>query len=239
MSQITVPKDIEKIFRKPGRGWTPPERDSVINWLSQLKKPLILTYIGRICQKYGGYEGEAAIDQAEDLWQEFCTPPQRQSISQLDKVIRAYDPTGADAAPFPKYLLTCLQNFCRRKMRKERKRQEISFSELLSGSSEGEEEEDIELEEIMDPQAARWRRPPEKYAEKKEFLSALERCLNNLRRDYKIVWILCDIEGRPYQEVVLILNRPLNTVKGWLHRARLKLRECLREKGYDEEGWLP
>ncbi|NJN27674.1 MAG: sigma-70 family RNA polymerase sigma factor [Cyclobacteriaceae bacterium] len=52
--------------------------------------------------------------------------------------------------------------------------------------------------------------------------------LNALAVDFRIVIILCDIEGFTYEEMSKILDIPIGTVRSRLHRARNLLREKLR-----------
>jgi RNA polymerase sigma-70 factor (ECF subfamily) len=52
--------------------------------------------------------------------------------------------------------------------------------------------------------------------------------LNALDVDFRTVIILCDLEGFSYDEMALILDIPLGTVRSRLHRARKLLREKLK-----------
>ena len=52
--------------------------------------------------------------------------------------------------------------------------------------------------------------------------------LNALAVDFRIVIILCDLEGFTYEEMSKILDIPIGTVRSRLHRARNLLREKLK-----------
>jgi RNA polymerase sigma-70 factor (ECF subfamily) len=52
--------------------------------------------------------------------------------------------------------------------------------------------------------------------------------LNALAVDFRIVIILCDLEGFTYEEMSKILDIPIGTVRSRLHRARNLLREKLQ-----------
>jgi RNA polymerase sigma-70 factor (ECF subfamily) len=52
--------------------------------------------------------------------------------------------------------------------------------------------------------------------------------LNSLDLDFRTVIILRDLEGFTYEEMSIILDIPLGTVRSRLHRARLLLREKLK-----------
>ncbi len=60
--------------------------------------------------------------------------------------------------------------------------------------------------------------------------------LNALGVDFRIVIILCDLEGFTYEEMSKILDIPIGTVRSRLHRARNLLKEKLgtyaKEMGY-------
>lgn len=60
--------------------------------------------------------------------------------------------------------------------------------------------------------------------------------LNALAVDFRIVIILCDLEGFTYEEMAKILDIPIGTVRSRLHRARNllkdKLAEYARKMGY-------
>ena len=52
--------------------------------------------------------------------------------------------------------------------------------------------------------------------------------INKLAPDFKIVILLCDIEGFTYEEIAKIVNIPIGTVRSRLFRARNMLKEELR-----------
>lgn len=53
--------------------------------------------------------------------------------------------------------------------------------------------------------------------------------LNTLDVDFRTVIILCDLEGFSYEEMALILDIPIGTVRSRLHRARNLLRAKLKK----------
>ena len=52
--------------------------------------------------------------------------------------------------------------------------------------------------------------------------------INNLAPDFKLVILLCDIEGFTYEEISKIVNIPIGTVRSRLFRARNMLKSQLR-----------
>jgi RNA polymerase sigma-70 factor (ECF subfamily) len=55
----------------------------------------------------------------------------------------------------------------------------------------------------------------------------VSRALNDLPVDYRLIVLLCDVEGFTYEEIAKIINIPIGTVRSRLHRARLLLKESL------------
>ena len=52
--------------------------------------------------------------------------------------------------------------------------------------------------------------------------------INALPVDFRVVILLCDIEGFKYEEISKILDIPIGTVRSRLHRARNLLKEKLK-----------
>jgi RNA polymerase sigma-70 factor (ECF subfamily) len=63
--------------------------------------------------------------------------------------------------------------------------------------------------------------------EARELGSAIERAIAGLRPEYRACILLRHVEGRAYEEISEVLDLPLGTVKTYIHRARLELRESL------------
>ena len=55
--------------------------------------------------------------------------------------------------------------------------------------------------------------------------------LSLLSEEFKIIMILRDIQELSYDNISIILEVPIGTVKSRLNRARLKLLDILKEKG--------
>jgi len=63
--------------------------------------------------------------------------------------------------------------------------------------------------------------------EARELGSAIERAIGALRPEYRSCILLRHVEGRSYEEIAATLDLPLGTVKTYIHRARIELRELL------------
>ena len=68
------------------------------------------------------------------------------------------------------------------------------------------------------------------------FEDDVKEALENLPYQFRLVVLLCDVEGFSYQEISSIINIPVGTVMSRLHRGRSLLRNRLtkyaRQKGY-------
>lgn len=63
--------------------------------------------------------------------------------------------------------------------------------------------------------------------------------LNSLSVDFKMIVLLCDVQGFTYEEIAAIIGIPIGTVRSRLYRARNLLKEKLRvyatKHGYKEK----
>jgi RNA polymerase sigma factor (sigma-70 family) len=64
-----------------------------------------------------------------------------------------------------------------------------------------------------------------------ELLREIRGALEELRVEYRAVFVLFHEQGQPYEEIAETLDRPVGTIKTWLHRARLEVLEKLRDRG--------
>jgi RNA polymerase sigma-70 factor (ECF subfamily) len=63
--------------------------------------------------------------------------------------------------------------------------------------------------------------------EARELGTAIERAIGQLRPEYRSCILLRHVEGRSYEEIAATLDLPLGTVKTYIHRARIQLRDLL------------
>lgn len=63
----------------------------------------------------------------------------------------------------------------------------------------------------------------------------LERALARIRPEYQLVFDLFHLQGLPYEEIASVIEKPIGTVKTWLHRARAELAEDLTRRGLQVE----
>lgn len=68
-----------------------------------------------------------------------------------------------------------------------------------------------------------------------ELTSEIQSALDELRPDYREVFVLFHEHGQSYEEIAGVVDRPVGTVKTWLHRARSQVLERLRRRGLGPE----
>jgi RNA polymerase sigma-70 factor (ECF subfamily) len=64
-----------------------------------------------------------------------------------------------------------------------------------------------------------------------ELRTEIRAAVDALRDEYRVVFILFHEQGQSYEDISAVVERPVGTVKTWLHRARLELLERLRTRG--------
>jgi RNA polymerase sigma factor (sigma-70 family) len=64
-----------------------------------------------------------------------------------------------------------------------------------------------------------------------ELVREVQSAVADLRLEYRTVFVLYHEQGQPYEEIALTLERPVGTIKTWLHRARLEVLGRLRQRG--------
>ena len=68
-----------------------------------------------------------------------------------------------------------------------------------------------------------------------ELTREIQAALAELRDDYRLVFALFHEQGLPYDEIAEAVDKPVGTVKTWLHRARLEVLARLRQRGMVSE----
>jgi RNA polymerase sigma-70 factor (ECF subfamily) len=68
-----------------------------------------------------------------------------------------------------------------------------------------------------------------------ELASEIRAAVQELRSEYRSVFVLFHEQGQPYEDIAAALERPVGTIKTWLHRARMEVLERLRQRGMISE----
>lgn len=117
---------------------------------------------------------------------------------------------------FKSWLMRIVSNACYDELRRRQRRPAASYDDLQENAPQ------FELS-LADAQEN-----PEQLAQRHELSRAIQDCLNELSDTHRVITVLSDIEGYPYQEIAEILGVPVGTIKSRLSRARSNLRACLQ-----------
>lgn len=92
---------------------------------------------------------------------------------------------------------------------------------------------DVESGEEMDdsPWLKDDQNSPEDSILKKELEEAIQSCIDQLPKNFRVVLILVDVQGLGYREASRIANSPVGTIRSRLARARLRIQNCLEGIG--------
>jgi RNA polymerase sigma-70 factor, ECF subfamily len=144
-------------------------------------------------------------------------PHDADDVSQ-DALLRAYHRLDSyrGEGSFRAWLLRIVHNTALNQL-------ERRFPEPVGGSDD--------IEQGEPPRAGG--REPASSLEERERAQRLELKLDGLRPEHRAVLVLRDLEGMAYEEIAVITDSPLGSVKGRLHRARNELIEILRNNTYD------
>lgn len=94
----------------------------------------------------------------------------------------------------------------------------------LDGAPDARTQEEIEATAL---QATDRSETPLAELESRELGRLIEDAIARLRPEYRSCILLRHVEGRSYEEIAEMLDLPLGTVKTYIHRARLELRDHL------------
>lgn len=64
-----------------------------------------------------------------------------------------------------------------------------------------------------------------------ELVREVAAAIDELRPIYRAAFVMFHEQGLPYDDIALAMDRPLGTIKTWLHRARIEVLQRLRERG--------
>lgn len=118
---------------------------------------------------------------------------------------------------FSTWLFRVATNTCLDELRRRGRLRTTSLDNPLA-TDEGELPRQVDV----DPEG------PTEHAERREVQAAVQRAINRLPEEYRVVVVMRDLQDLPYQEIAAELGTSLGTVKSRLHRARLALRAIIR-----------
>jgi RNA polymerase sigma-70 factor (ECF subfamily) len=118
---------------------------------------------------------------------------------------------------FRSWLLRIATNACYDALRARKRRPTISLEAAREGDDDG------PSFDIPDPSES-----PDDSALRRELAAAIQRGIAELPEEQRVVVILSDLQGLAYEEIALVTNTNLGTVKSRLSRGRARLRDVLR-----------
>lgn len=65
----------------------------------------------------------------------------------------------------------------------------------------------------------------------RELAASIRTAVDELRADYREVFVLFHESGQSYEEISAVIERPVGTIKTWLHRARTEVLAHLQRRG--------
>lgn len=101
----------------------------------------------------------------------------------------------------------------------------LARSEKNNGIASFDDEEAV----IYEKDIADWKVSPEQITENNELKNILDEAIRKLPADYRIVFLLRDVEGLSTEETAKIVELSIPAVKSRLHRARAFLRNELNQ----------
>ena len=117
---------------------------------------------------------------------------------------------GFDAGrPLRPWLLKIAANRCRSMLSTQSRRPRVDSS--------------VSRPEQVDPRPGR--------DDPNDLAGELEQALDRLRPEYRLVFLMFHEQTLSYEEIASALERPVGTIKTWLHRARAEMAEHLSRKG--------
>lgn len=145
---------------------------------------------------------------AEDLTQEV--------FLRVYKNIKNYK---AEKSHFRTWIYKIASNLCKNELRDRKRRSKVLIDNV---NLEYEDEQNI-IQNVQDDSELSLQA-----LENDELKRIISRSISDLPEKFKIVLILRDMQCLPYEEISRIINKPIGTVKSRLNRARLMLREKVR-----------
>lgn len=135
-----------------------------------------------------------------------------------DTFISAYRNLGKfRGGVFRSWLLRIATNACYDALRARKRRPSVSLDAAQEADDDG------PAFDLPDPAES-----PDDTALRRELAAAIQRGIDSLPEDQRAVVILSDVQGLAYEEIALVTNTNLGTVKSRLSRARARLRDILR-----------
>ncbi len=158
------------------------------------------------------------------------TPAEAEDMAQ-EAFVKAYHGLAGfrGEARLRSWLFTIVTNHCLNALKARGRRREVPLEPAAGGHDppDGPAERPV----------ANGRPTPEEDLMRGELRERVRAALDTLTPDHKVILVLRDIQGLPYEEIAEVLAIELGTVRSRLHRARMELRDRLTPYVQGEGGW--
>ena len=162
---------------------------------------IVLRYKDRLLNYVNGYMNDVAV--SENL------------VQDTFMKVYTHGHSYKEIAKFSTWIYTIAGNLAKTELRKLKRRKTFSFSQLSSKDNEFNLDR-MELNKDIS-------------SKDHETYNSIREAIPNLPEDYRNIIILRDIQELSYDEISSITNLALGTVKSRINRARLKLRNIIKE----------
>jgi len=137
----------------------------------------------------------------------------QETFIRLYKNVKRY---RRDMSGFRTWMYRIAANLCRNELRNRKRRSEILLNSAIGDHDSGSNP----IENAVYASAG-----PDRQLEEKELQKVLTQAISRLPEKLRMVLVLRDIEGMPYEDISQIISRPVGTVKSRINRARLMLKD--------------
>ena len=133
---------------------------------------------------------------------------------------RARDQFRGDARIYT-WLYRIAYNHCKNRFKQRDRQRQMEGASLDAGVADGEGDELIsETREIAD-----WSYSPARVLEQKELRALVDRAVESLASEYKVVLLLREVDGLSYNDIAEVTGLTMEAVKTRLNRARGMVRQ--------------
>ena len=138
-----------------------------------------------------------------------------------EALIRIFRSIGSfkEQSSFSTWVFRITTNVCLDEIRKRKNKKAFSLDEEIH-TEDGEMQRQIISDDPL----------PDEIAEKEELRSIVNKAINSLPEEQKIIITLRDIQSLSYEEIANVLSCPVGTVKSRINRARQALKNILLSK---------
>jgi RNA polymerase sigma-70 factor (ECF subfamily) len=151
-----------------------------------------------------------------------CRDRQRAAETLQDTFVNVYRKLGSfdGKSKFSTWLYTIVTNNCLMKLRR-RRIEELEDPLEVYDSAPGSDDR------VHRAAIVRWEETPDDLLLKKELRSVLEGAIARLPLEYRMIFVLRDVEGKSTEETAKIAHLTIEATKSRLRRARAFLRDQL------------